>query len=88
MRLTNTVDSEILDDLMEDVDILESDQVIPEKGKVYKGYMPLVDPAGPYWFYPPHCHPKQTSFQDYKGMTHKVSNLWQSPLIGVFKNGN
>ena len=40
-----------------------------------KTYMPLVDPAGPFFFFPPHCHPKD-------------GDRWHSPLIGYFKHGN
>ena len=48
---------------------------ILNKGKKFETYVPLMDPTGPYFFFPPHCHPKD-------------NKLWDSPIIGYFSEGN
>ena len=41
-----------------------------------KVYVPVLDIFGPYFFYPPHCKPRSKD------------KLYESPIIGVFKNDN
>lgn len=48
----------------------------------------MMDPSGPFWFYPPHCHPKEAVSKVVGGSSSTYNNLWHSPLIGVFNNGN
>ena len=45
-------------------------------GSTMKTYMPLLNIYGPYFFYPPHCHPRNDT------------SRFHSPVIGVFKNHN
>ena len=45
-----------------------------------KLYVPVFDIFGPYFFYPPHCHPRHSEDAE--------KQLYHSPIIGVFKNDN
>ena len=39
-------------------------------------YTPLLNIYGPYFFYPPHCHPGAGT------------QRFHSPIIGIFRNNN
>ena len=53
---------------------------LAEDGTSTKLYVPAFDIFGPYFFYPPHCHPRETGNDN--------NQLYHSPIIGVFKNDN
>ena len=56
---------------------LEDLQLERLKGKAtIKTYIPLLNIYGPYFFYPPHCHPSAGT------------GLFHSPVIGVFRHDN
>jgi hypothetical protein len=42
--------------------------------------LPVLDPLGPYLFYPPHCYVTDND--------KKTRNKYSSPVIGYVRNGN
>ena len=43
-------------------------------------YVPLLDPLGPYLFYPPHCYQSKRKIERHL--------RFNSPIIAYIKNGN
>ena len=47
------------------------------------GYLPLVDPLGPYLFYPSHCYPDGVGGTGFEDIT-----KYNSPIIAVIRTGS